>query len=101
MGNYVVIYKSKTGFTEKYASWIAEELNCEKYPLENVSMVDLSDYDVIIFGGGVRAGKIGGIKFLNKTRVSLPNKRLVIFATGATPPDENEAINRVQNMNVP
>ena len=43
MGNYVVIYKSKTGFTEKYASWIAEELNCEKYPLENVSMVDLSD----------------------------------------------------------
>ena len=101
MGNYVVIYKSKTGFTEKYASWIAEELNCEKYPLENVNMVDLSDYDVIIFGGGVRAGKIGGIKFLNKTRVSLQNKRLVIFATGATPPYEIEAINRVQNMNVP
>jgi len=101
MGNYVVIYKSKTGFTEKYASWIAEELNCEKYPVENVNMVDLSDYDVIIFGGGVRAGKIGGIKFLNKTRMSLPNKRLVIFATGATPSDVTDAVERVRNSNVP
>lgn len=101
MGNLVVIYKSKTGFTEKYASWIAEELNCEKYPLENANMVDLSSYDVIIFGGGVRAGKIGGIKFLNKTRMSLPNKRLVIFATGATPSDETVVIERVRNLIVP
>lgn len=25
----LVTYKSKTGFTKKYAKWIAEELNCE------------------------------------------------------------------------
>lgn len=101
MENCVVVYKSKTGFTEKYATWIAEELGCELYPLANVNMVNLSDYDMIIFGGGVRAGKISGIKFVNNTRISFPNKKLVIFATGATPSSETEAIEKVQNMNVP
>lgn len=101
MENCVVIYKSKTGFTEKYATWIAEDLGCEIYPLGNVNMVDLSEFDVIIFGGGVRAGKIGGIKFVNDMRTRFPDKKLVIFATGATPPNEIAAIERVETMNVP
>lgn len=101
MENCVVIYKSKTGFTEKYANWIAEELNCDVYPLENVNLVNLSEYDLIIFGSGVRAGKMAGIKFIDKSRINFPNKKLVIFATGATPPDESEAIERVRTMNVP
>ena len=25
----IVIYKSKTGFTKRYAEWIAEELKCD------------------------------------------------------------------------
>lgn len=25
----LLIYKSKTGFTEKYANWITEELKCD------------------------------------------------------------------------
>ena len=30
----LLIYKSKTGFTEKYARWISEEINCD---VENIS----------------------------------------------------------------
>jgi menaquinone-dependent protoporphyrinogen IX oxidase len=101
MEKCVVIYKSKTGFTEKYAHWIGEELGCEIYPVENCNLVHLYDYDLIIFGGGVRAGKIDGIKFVNKTRSRFPDKKLIIFATGATPPEETVAIDRVRNMNVP
>ncbi len=101
MKNCVVIYKSKTGFTEKYANWIAEELGCEAYPVENVNLVDLSKFDLIIYGGGVRAGRIDGIKFITKTRTRFLNKKLVIFATGGTPPRETEAIERVRTMNVP
>lgn len=101
MENCVVIYKSKTGFTEKYANWIAEDLGCEAYPLENVNMINLSDYDLIIFGGGIRAGRIDGIGFVNKIRTRLPVKKLVIFATGGTPSNETDAIERVKSMNVP
>lgn len=101
MEKCVVIYKSQTGFTEKYANWIAEELGCDTYPWENVNLIDLSEFDLIIFGGGVRAGRIGGIKFVDKTQNEFPNKKLVIFATGATPPHESEAIERVRTMNVP
>jgi len=101
MEKCVVIYKSRTGFTEKYANWIAEELDCDTYPLENVIHVELSEYDLIIFGSGVRAGRIGGIKFVDKTRIAFPNKKMVIFATGATPVHESDAIDRVRTMNVP
>ena len=101
MEKCVVIYKSQTGFTEKYANWIAEELGCDTYPLENVNLVDLSEFNLIIFGGGIRAGRIGGIKFVDKTRSGFPNKKLVVFATGATPPLESEAIERVRTMNLP
>jgi len=101
MENCVVIYKSKTGFTEKYANWIAEELGCEAFPLENVNHLELSEYDLIIYGSGVRAGKMSGISFVNKNRITFPNKKLVIFATGATPVDESDAIERVRTMNVP
>lgn len=101
MENCVVIYKSNTGFTEQYANWIAEALNCDVFPLENENLVNLSEYDLIIFGGGVRAGRIGGIKFVNRARNKYPDQSLVVFATGATPPDETEAIERVRTMNVP
>lgn len=100
MKNCVVIYKSKTGFTEKYANWVAEELNCDVYPLENVNLINLSEYELIIFGSGVRAGKMSGIKFIDKSRFDFPNKKLVIFATGATPQHEFEAIEKVRTMNV-
>ncbi len=101
MENCVVIYKSKTGFTEKYANWIAEALGCEVYPLENINLVHLADYDVIIFGGGVRAGKINGVKFVETIRNSYPHKKLVVFATGAAPADESETVERIRKMNVP
>lgn len=29
----IVVYQSKTGFTEKYANWIADSLNCDRYSL--------------------------------------------------------------------
>ncbi|MEL7626453.1 MAG: flavodoxin domain-containing protein [Anaerolineaceae bacterium] len=101
MEKCVVIYKSKTGFTEKYANWIGEELQCEVYPVENSNLVHLQDYNLVIFGGGVRAGKIDGVKFIDKFRNSFSGKKLILFATGATPTNEIEAIERVRSMNVP
>ena len=51
----VVVYSSKTGFTKKYAQWIAEDLSLEAYDLkesDNLKEV-LSGVDTLIFGGGI------------------------------------------------
>lgn len=60
----VVVYSSKTGFTKKYAQWIAEDLSLEAYELEesdNLKEV-LSGVDTLIFGGGLYAIGINGLK---------------------------------------
>ncbi len=40
MSKTAVIYKSKTGFTRKYAQWIAEETGCDLFPYEQREKVD-------------------------------------------------------------
>ena len=41
----VVVYRSKTGYTRKYAEWIAEELGCDIK--ENAKLSDITGYDMI------------------------------------------------------
>ena len=62
----MVVFSSKTGNTEKYAKWIAEELGTEAVPANNVRIKDLKDYETIIYGGGLYAERINGIKFIKK-----------------------------------
>ncbi len=82
----IIVYKSKTGFTERYAKWIQEELHCDLCRLENASTQKLAAYDTVIFGGRTHAGNIDSLK---KLRTLLPaSAKLVIFTTGASPAEE-------------
>ena len=77
----IVIYESGTGFTAQYAAWIAEELQCESVALKNAKTVNLADYDQVIFGGWMCAGKVMGYdKF-----IKLNAKNVVLFAVGMAP----------------
>ncbi|HOE56241.1 MAG TPA: flavodoxin domain-containing protein [Bacillota bacterium] len=53
----IVIYKSKTGFTEKYANWIADDLQCDIVCLEEFNAAEISRYSIVVFGGGMHAAK--------------------------------------------
>lgn len=77
----VVIYKSKTGYTKKYAEWISEELGCDIK--ENAQISDILDYDMIICGGGVYAGSVNGAKVITKNLGKLSGKKLILFAVGS------------------
>jgi len=79
----IVVYKSKYGYTKKYAQWLAEELNCDIK--ENAGLDDILNYDIIIFGGGMYAGGLNGSKLMIKNFDKLTNKKLVIFAVGSNP----------------
>lgn len=78
----IVVYKSKYGYTRRYAEWIAEELGCGIK--ENAALGDILGYDTVICGGGCYAGSINGAKLLVKNLGKLSGKRLVLFAVGSS-----------------
>ena len=89
----LVLYRSKTGYTEKYARWLAQELGCEAKEFRD-GEGNWAEYDAVISGGGLYAGGINGFKSFRKRMQANPGKRYFLFAVGATPgrPDEIEAI---------
>lgn len=78
----IVVYKSKYGYTKRYAEWIAEELSCDIK--ENAAFSDISGYDMIICGGGCYAGTINGSKLITKNLARLSGKKLSLFAVGSS-----------------
>ena len=80
----VVVYSSKTGFTKKYAEWIAEDLSLEAYDLkesDNLKEV-LSGVDTLIFGGGLYAIGINGLKKLLNENQTKSINNIFVFCTG-------------------
>lgn len=96
----IVVYKSKTGFTQKYADWIGEELGCTIIPYEKFSGDTISEYDVVIFGSRVHAGKIDDLKKVKQLFAKDSGAKLIVFATGATPACSEDLINEMWQHNL-
>ncbi len=94
---YLVLYKSISGFTKKYAKWIADEMKAEIYPLKKIRKLELNKYDKIIFGGSLHAVGINGIKKLKKYFSIIDLNYLYIFAIGASPNQENLLTEIIEN----
>lgn len=88
----LVTYKSVTGFTEQYAKWIAEELDCRAMEWKEASAKVMSEYDTVIFGGRFHAGFVDGLKNAKKLVAESARAKLIVFATGATPHTATEMI---------
>ena len=89
----IIYYNSKTGFTKKYASWIADELKCNIFPFTDFAKSAVSNNSIIIFGSRIHAGKI---EYLNKVKACFSDKQnIIIFATGATPLSETSTIEKI------
>ncbi|MBH1940391.1 flavodoxin domain-containing protein [Mobilitalea sibirica] len=85
MDHIIVLYKSNTGFTKKYAEWIAEELDCKAVSIKDIHDNDIKNYKTIIFGGGIHAGRISGLHTFKKITLNQKDINTIIFATGAAP----------------
>ena len=92
--NIIILYNSKTGFTQKYARLLAEELDCPALPLGEAPG-DLSQYAAVAFGSRLHAGVVDGWKKAQKLLAGRGARKLVLFATGAMP---NEAEDTIQKM---
>ena len=62
----IVIYNSQTGFTEKYARWLAEDLGCEAVPFSDRHIVENETYDVVVFCSWFHAASLKGASWLKK-----------------------------------
>lgn len=96
----IIIYHSKTGFTKRYAEWLAQDIGGVCLPYGKRKGADLAAYDAIVFGGRLQAGAVHGAKWFFGQAAKLPGKRLALFFTGAMPPDP-QAIERAVAQNVP
>lgn len=86
----LVLYLSKTGYTEKYANWIARGLQCRIVQANTFEPQYFTYYDTIVFGGGLYALHINGLKYITKNMDWLRGKNIHIFACGATPPRQED-----------
>lgn len=91
----LVIYKSVTGFTRKYAEWIAQETDATLMDIKKVSPKIISDFDTVVFGGRMHAGTVDGLKTAKQLISESHVARFLIFATGAMP---NEAESTIEEM---
>ena len=83
MSDIIVGYWSKTGYTQRYAEWIATRLSADLVAAPTLHQ--LLAYRVVIVGGGVYQSGIHGVDAVKKNIALFGSKQLILFATGASP----------------
>lgn len=83
----IVIYNSQTGFTRRYAQWIAEATGADCLELSAAKKKSMATYDAIIFGSWACAGGISKLNWFKDNTDNWTNKKLIAFCVGASPKD--------------
>lgn len=86
----IVIYNSQTGFTKRYAEWIAEAAGADCLPLSEAKKKNLAEYEAIVFGGWACAGGISKLAWFKSNMDKWTDKRLVVFCVGGSPIENPE-----------
>ena len=60
----IVIYNSQTGFTKRYAEWIAEAAGADCLELSVAKRKNMDSYEAVVFGGWACAGSINKLNWL-------------------------------------
>lgn len=94
----IVIYNSQTGFTKRYAEWIAESAGAELMEFSQAKKKDFSDYDAIVFGGWAFAGTISKLSWFKSNIPNWEGKKLIAFCVGGSPIDNPEIEIAFDNM---
>lgn len=81
----IVIYNSQTGFTKRYAEWIAGECGADCFELGEAKKKNMDVYDAVIFGGWACAGNIKKLSWFKKQISKWNDKKLIVYCVGASP----------------
>ena len=83
----VAKFQMETGFTKKYVDWLTETITCKAIPLDQINTIRVDDYAIIVYGAGIHAGRMRGLKEFKRKAFDL-NKKMIVFATGGAPDDK-------------
>ncbi len=86
----VVVYNSQTGFTKRYALWIAEATGADHFELSEAKKKSMDKYGAIVYGGWACAGSINKLNWFKSNIDKWPDKKLAVFCVGASPIDSPE-----------
>lgn len=96
----IIIYNSQTGFTKRYAEWIAEAAKADCIELSAAKKKDLTAYEAIVFGSWACAGSISKISWFKGNIDKWAGKKLIVFCVGASPienPEVEIALSQIFN----
>ena len=97
----LVIYTSQTGFTKRYAGWLAEELGGEAVSLIDIKKASddrFAAYDTIVYGGWANAGKVVGSDWFLKKAPAWRDKKLALFCVGAAKEGDQNMKNALDRL---
>ena len=97
----LIIYTSQTGFTKKYAQWIADEMSADIYDLNDVKKKEkdfFGGYEAIVYAGWCMAGSVVKSKWFLDKAEGWKGKRLAIVAVGASPNENPEVETALKNL---
>ncbi|MBQ3686841.1 MAG: hypothetical protein II932_03310 [Treponema sp.] len=86
----LIIYTSQTGFTRKYAQWIAERMHADLLELTEArkkAAEFFEEYQAIAYGGWAMAGTLVKLKWFLDKAATWKDKRLAVFCVGGSPQD--------------
>ena len=84
----LIIYKSQTGFTKKYAQWISEETGADTITFKEAKKKKeyfFANYDSIVYGGWIMGGNVASLDWFLEMTGKIGTKKTAIYAVGATP----------------
>ena len=93
----IVVYQSGTGFTAKYAGWIAEDLDCNAVELKSTNLNEFNSYDMVIYGGWIMGGMVAGYDKVKKLNL----KNIIVFGVGMTVPSEEVTAKIAEQNQIP
>ena len=96
----LIIYTSQTGFTKKYAEWLADRLGGDLLDLKEAQKnkpAFFEAYDAICYGGWAMAGNLVKVKWFLDKAVNWKGKRLALFCVGGSPNDNPDVDVFLQN----
>ena len=102
MSETIVLYSSRYGAARQYAHMMAEELGRGARDVKDVKSAasrDIMNADRIILCGGIYAGGLSGVSWMRKNNAALADKKVVLFAVGASPWDE-KAVSQLRERNL-
>lgn len=98
--NGIIIYQSKYGATEQYASWLADALKLHRVKVEAATPATIEGREVVILGSPIYAGQLLIKKWLQQNINLLSNKQIFLFIVSGSTTNDQALQQQVINNNL-